>query len=429
MSDLLGPSMNARRRRSRPIWLWISLGVMLLAGGGFVVYTLFPCVIPVGARGNCGPCQDAGPVTWVLGARDNMPAPMAVGANSPVPQIPERVRDLVREAIDAEKRLLVFRVDGDPTSAFDHAYDPIAEADGPRRDEVEALTNEFLTTITTVRATTAEANPLRALWLAARDTPPGGTIIFHDSGLQTTEPLDFRRDGALEAVPAEVVEELRFEHEAIPDFAGRRVVLLGVGDTADPQGDLTVRMHNNVVQIWEAIVAAGGAACVETLTDNPFALEALADVPPVSVIPFETAPPPPLPPGRECEPIRLSNGGDVGFEPDRDQFLDRTAAMAYLTGIADTILEYSQYPVIVIGTTARWGSEAGQRDLSLRRAEAVKGLLVELGVPAGRITTQGDGSYGPYYRDDNGPDGPLDSANAAFNRSVYIQLICPSTAP
>jgi OOP family OmpA-OmpF porin len=84
--------------------------------------------------------------------------------------------------------------------------------------------------------------------------------------------------------------------------------------------------------------------------------------------------------------------------------------------------------VELIGTTAMAGpSEVSRIELSLRRAEAVKAVLVELGVPAERITTTGAGATWPDRVPDIAPDGSLIPWAAAQNRSVIVRLSCPTT--
>lgn len=391
-------------RPSRAPWVVVAI-LVLLAGTGAYLF--------VGKDKQWWPwpesCPSGGPLTIALGARANMPSPV----------LPRELEDLVRTAVDKEQPISVYRVDGDPTRAILDTFHTDIQASAPRRSAVDQHTSEVLAVLNQVRSQVPEADTLKALWLAARDTPVGGTVILFDSGLSTMGPLNFLREGMIEADPTEVVTFLRTQQEAIPDLAGRRVILMGIGDTFAPQEDLTPKMEENVVAIWEAIADAGGPACRETIRKPPLANASLDAVTTVTPIPLNVVYPP------ICTgPTRLSGGGDVGFRPDTDILLNEAQAKAFLQNLADEILSQPQGQVTVTGTTARWGTEEGQRALSRRRAEVVKRLLVELGVPADRIVTDGVGSYGPTYREDGGPDGPLDPANAAFNRSVLVEMAC-----
>ena len=362
----------------------------------------------------------AGAVTWYvvnenddgpddLGAAQGCPTEpgkvaIAYGAraNSPAPFLPDEIVDLLKATADAEKEIVVYRVDGDPTEAFRNRFSSLTRPKKPRELEVEDYVGRVEQLLTGIRPVEPEAAPLAAVTLAARDTRPGDTVILIDSGLQTVAPLDFRTPGWLLAEPDDVVTSLA-EARAIPDLVGRRVILLGIGDTIEPQQDLDGPRRDNLIDIWEAIVAASGATCVEVLPYPPRDETPIPGVVPVSEVPI----PQPEPPAMvSCgDDLVLYNGEAVGFEPDQAIFRDREGAARFLQPYVE-LIRNEERRVHLIGTTARWGSEQGQRDLALRRAEAVKALLVEMGVPADWITTEGAGSYSDYYQPDGGPERP-----------------------
>ncbi|MFC7245223.1 OmpA family protein [Catellatospora aurea] len=352
-----------------------------------------------------------GPLTFALGARANMPSP----------ELPAALSSLVSSAAEAEQPLVVYRVDGDPSPAVQERFSTTTKAAGPLAEEIKTFTADVLAAMGEIRSVQAEADPLKALRLAARATPAGGTVVLFDSGLQTTAPLDFRGEGMLEADPTEVVASL-VAKQAIPELAGRRVILMGLGDVAAPQDQLDPAMRNTVLEIWRAIARAGGAPCVDTLTDPPHANTALTGVRPVSLVKI---PKPPLPPVG-CGEQRLSNGGDVGFLPGTAELRDPPAARRFLKSYADRFRAVTGEPYIeLLGTTARWNTKEEQQRTGKDRAEVVKKILIEYGVPAASITTEGVGSYSKYYRPDKGPEGPLDPAPAAFNRSIIARIVCP----
>jgi outer membrane protein OmpA-like peptidoglycan-associated protein len=136
---------------------------------------------------------------------------------------------------------------------------------------------------------------------------------------------------------------------------------------------------------------------------------------------------PTVPPFQPCGETVLHDGDTVGFLPDQAVFRDPAAARSTLQDLATLIIDGRQL-VELVGTTATWGpSEQGRVDLSRRRAEAVKSVLVELGVPADRITTVGAGTSWPDRVVDIAPDGSLIPAAAALNRSVIVRLSCPTS--
>jgi OmpA-OmpF porin, OOP family len=200
------PNFSSRRRKSsRAPWA-VALIVALLAGIG--AYLL------VGRDRYWWPwppaCPAGGPLTIALGARANMPSPV----------LPDQLSNLVETAVDKEQPISVWRVDGDPSRAITETFHPAVSAPEPRHNEVVAATNDLLTKMGSIRSQVDEADPLAALRLAARDTPAGGTVILFDSGLSTAGPLNFLREGMLDADPQEVVTQLQSQEHAVPTCRG-----------------------------------------------------------------------------------------------------------------------------------------------------------------------------------------------------------------
>jgi outer membrane protein OmpA-like peptidoglycan-associated protein len=78
--------------------------------------------------------------------------------------------------------------------------------------------------------------------------------------------------------------------------------------------------------------------------------------------------------------------------------------------------------VTLTGSTSSEGSDQYNRSLSLRRARAVQAMLVQLGVPPGRVTAFGDGSHLPGRLNDRGPNGQLLIGPAIQDRKVVAKL-------
>ena len=241
-----------------------------------------------------------------------------------------------------------------------------------------------------------------------------------DSGLQTTEPLDFGT-GLLGDAPQSIVEYLRQANE-LPSLRGRHVYFVGLGWTASPQPALDIANRKKVVAIWEQIAKAGGASCVK-IDPTTNTRNAVPNRPPVAIV----TPPPPPGPLQPCSVINLGDNNHVGFDFNSTTFRDPSGAQATLRQLADLIIKSGER-VTLIGSTSSEGSNEYNQRLSLRRANAVKAVLVRLGVPASRITAIGDGSHLPGRVNDRGPSGHLLIGPAIEDRKVVAKLAgskCP----
>jgi OmpA-OmpF porin, OOP family len=355
----------------------------------------------------CG-ITGGGPLALAVGARANAPAP-AVG--------PAMVA-LLRQNAGAGHPVTLIRVDGAPVVVFNTPFSSDAGNDVAREDDV----NTYLTAIEQkidgdVRAKEAEVDVLSALTLAARSTDPGGTVVLIDSGLQTMAPLDFRQ--MIDAEPAQVVAYLR-EQNLLPDLTGRKVLLAGLGNVAAPQSEPNLRLRRNIAGIWQKIAEAGGAACV-AVEDDPNPRTPPRGVPPVSVVPLPSVPDT----FSACGEADLSDGNDVGFVQGTSEFRDLGAARRTLGNLAATIRE-GDLRIKLIGSTSSEGARQDNLRLSRQRAEAVQRQLVELGVPAASISTEGRGENLKGRVDDVAPGGTLLPGPAARNRKVVAHLACPA---
>ncbi|MEU1604884.1 OmpA family protein [Micromonospora matsumotoense] len=344
---------------------------------------------------------------------------LAVGAraNSPTPTLPALVEDLARSAARKHKGVSVVQVDGRADVDLEpQVFDSKAQNDRKYDKDLNQWLDGLRQWVATMRADEPEADVLKSLDVAAAQVGAGDTVVLMDSGLQTTAPLDFRTRGMLDADPTDVVEFLR-RADALPDLTDRHVLLVGVGDTAPPQAELDVARRRHVVEIWTAVAKAGGATCVE-LRESPNGTRSGIDSPAVSVVPV--AAPPTFTP---CGETVLPDDGAVGFVPDSATFRDPAAARAALTKLV-ALLGQGGSTVELVGTTSSAGTEPGRLSLSRDRAEAVKTVLRELGVPQARISSKGVGDNWPSRRPDRGPNGELLPGPAAQNRSVVVRISC-----
>ena len=216
----------------------------------------------------------------------------------------------------------------------------------------------------------------------------GGNLVAIDSGLQTTDPLNFTT-GLLADDPQTIVSFLKNAHE-LPDLKGLKVEFSGLGFTAPPQPSLSIADQAKVTQIWTAIATAAGASCVAVDPTPPTTQTALPGLPAVSVV---TPPQPQRAPVR-CSTMNLNDANNVGFEFASTAFRDPAGARATISKLASVMTSTGE-SVTLTGATSSEGSNAFNQQLSLERAQAVRAVLTQLGAPASRITTIGDGSHLP----------------------------------
>jgi OmpA-OmpF porin, OOP family len=354
------------------------------------------------------------------------PVALAIGArsNSPMPSLTAGITAVMNTAVNAHQTISVVRLDGNPRVVFSQPFIPQGNNSQTRKTEYNTYVtklNEILQgtqqTSTDIRAQIPQANVLDTLAEASSEVPRGGNVIVMDSGLQTTEPLDFST-GLLSDDPQTIVDYLKHAGE-LPDLAGRHVYFFGLGWTASPQPALGISNRNKVIQIWAKIASAAGASCV-AFDPTANTQDAVPNRPQVTIV---TPPPPPSPPVA-CSVTNLNDANNVGFEFDSTTFRDPAGARVTLRKLADVILRTDE-AVTLTGSTSSEGSNQYNLALSLRRAEAVKAVLVQLAVPSSRITTFGDGSHLPGRLNDQGPSGQLLIGPAIQDRKVVAKLTGP----
>jgi OmpA-OmpF porin, OOP family len=361
------------------------------------------------------------------------PAALAIGArsNNPAPSLPASAMSLLTSAIKANKQVSVIRLDGAPQVVFNQAFTPTGANSESRKSDYNTYVNNLNQILagtrnpqTDIRAQVPQANVLEALAVAADNlqSAGGGNLIMLDSGLQTTAPLNFTT-GLLTDDPQTIASYLKSAHE-LPDLTGLRVEFSGLGWTASPQEALSIADRHKVTQIWQDIAYEAGATCVEIDLTTPKLPSALAGLPPVSVV---TLPKPAEVP-RSCSVTDLNDANNVGFDFDSTTFRNPSGARATIKKLATVMLSTGE-SVTLTGATSSEGSDQYNQRLSLERADAVKAVLIQLGVPAGRIRTFGDGSHLPGRLNDRGPNGQLLIGPAIQNRKVVAKLTgggCPA---
>ena len=113
----------------------------------------------------------------------------------------------------------------------------------------------------------------------------------------------------------------------------------------------------------------------------------------------------------------------VMFVINEATFINETAAKTALKPVADVILAHPDHPILLAGTTATDGTQESCVELSNKRADAVKNLLISaFGVPESQIQTIGLGyEADPFVRGkDRDANGQFVETEGAKNRRVVV---------
>jgi OmpA-OmpF porin, OOP family len=361
-----------------------------------------------------GTCLSGGaaPLTIVVGERSNVPGV----------KFPDSLNTLITTAAYDRQPITLIRLDGKPKNYPLQPFTTTDQNSGAISDDVGAYVTGVnnltygvskLSDGSTMHAVAPQADVLTALTLAAAATPRGGNIVIIDSGLQTVGPLKYQVPGMLMSPPRDVVSFLHGK-DLIPVLTGRHVLLSGFGYTAAPQAALDLPEITNVAAQWAAIVKAAGA-CV-TVNQAPNTGQEMAGLPAVSTVPL------PAPPAfKACGTTVLGDAGSVGFVDGKSAFRDPAGAEKTLSHLA-AVLKPGSERITLIGSTSSEGGDAVNKPLSLKRAKAVRAVLVSLGVNASRIAVSGDGAHYPGRVPDLGPGGQLLLPQAEQDREVIVRL-------
>lgn len=357
----------------------------------------------------------------MLGTRGNS-APVSIA----------RFRDDILQTATNYGRVSVVSVESTPRVVADFVISapPVRVDNSKLRQLAESNTDEILSVIqTNSAAITPEADCLTALRMSA-DLLAGSEIenrklIIADSLLSTDGLMNYNENDLINQTPDAIVSQLQERH-AIPDLTDVDVILLGCGQTCGTQPALSPSHRYQHERIVEAILTAGGAKSIR-FDPTPLSGEAAEGLPPVSAVSL-IVDPLSFPTTEQVtqfplEPVRLS-ADVVNFYGDSDKLKDPAAAMEVLRPFADYLLENPEAVIWLAGMTA--GNDDGT-ELSLLRAEAVRGILLEAGANAEQIRCVGLGSTPNTLRvADTDENGQLIEEQAAKNRAVFLFLQdCP----
>lgn len=294
--------------------------------------------------------------------------------------------------------------DGKPFALGPQRFDKVKNNDIQQARADKTARYQLVEAVQGAAATTPETDLISAISLASRmlsaGTADNKVLIIRHSGVNTAvASLPMQDLDLLNSDPAKLLDQLDAA-AMLPQLNGVAVEFYGLGDVAGSQRTLSAQQVQWLQSFWQAFFDRTGAAVTfhadivsgEALTENGHKVTPLA---PAGAPTF----------------IKVS-AEQVDFQPDSTTFLDEAAARKALNGLAEQLKGTSAAHYIVAGSTAQVdnASREGAQALSLARAQAVRDVLVEAGVPADRFTCLGLGNEPTSVR----------SANEPENRCTYV---------
>ena len=293
--------------------------------------------------------------------------------------------------------------DGKPFALGPQRFDQVKSNDIQQARADKTARYQLVEAVQGAAATTPETDLISAISLASRmlsaGTADNKVLIIRHSGVNTAvASLPMQDLDLLNSDPAKLLDQLDAA-AMLPQLNGVAVEFYGLGDVAGSQGTLSAQQVQWLKSFWQAFFDRTGANVTfhtdivsgDALTANGHKVTPLA---PAGAPTF----------------VKVSTE-QVAFQPDSTTFLDEAAARKALNGLAEQLKGTSAH-YIVAGSTARVdnASREGAQALSLARAQAVRSVLAEAGVPADQIICLGLGNEQTSVR----------SANEADNRCVYV---------
>ena len=292
--------------------------------------------------------------------------------------------------------------DGSPFAVGPQRFDQVKKNDIQQARADKAARLELVEAVQSAAAKTHETDLVSSISLAARmlsaGTADNKVMIIRHSGVNTAASLPMQDLDLLNTDITQLLDQLDTA-AMIPQLGGVTVEFYGLSDTAGSQPPLSAQQVQWLQSFWQAFFDRTGATV--TFHTDIVSGDALNNG--HTVTPLAAAGAPTF--------VKVS-AEQVAFQPDSTAFLDEAAARAALNGLAEQLKGTSAAHYIVAGSTAQVdnASREGAQALSLARAQAVRDVLVEAGVPAGQLTCLGLGNEPTSVRSTNEPE----------NRCTYV---------
>lgn len=243
----------------------------------------------------------------------------------------------------------------------------------------------IITKLNSLTPTESGANYLESILEAKNNVAKDSKIIVIGSGLSDDGILNFSKKNILtnDESRKDAVQEVKKEY-GYTYLDGYTITFFGLGDTVAPQQPLSNKQKQIVRDIYRnAVTGMGGNIDVDTKT-------LVGDAVQTSYLVGTT--------DTGCGDINLVFDDDnLKFVSDKAVFKDPSAAKDSLGSIKTLWDSYGDV-IQLIQVDGYIAHYAGPDQLSQQRADLVKSSLVELGIPADKITSTGKG-FGPYQQD------------------------------
>ncbi len=229
------------------------------------------------------------------------------------------------------------------------------------------------------------ANYLEAIFEAKNNVEEGSRIIVVGSGLSDDGELSFSKTNILtkeenrKSVIREIGKEYKYDY-----LDGYAITFFGLGDTVAPQEPLSNKQKQIVRDVYQGVVSSiGGDVDIDTRT-------LVGDAVKTDYIVGTT--------DTGCGDIGLVfDDENLKFVSNQAVFKNPVAAKNSLASIKTLWDSYGD-TIQLIQVDGYIAHYAGPDNLSQQRADLVKGVLLELGVPAATLNATGRG-FGPYQQD------------------------------
>lgn len=361
--------------------------------------------------------------------KENVQLLLGIRNNSKAPDL-KKAEEEIKGALKSQGNLGLTLIDGSPklVKSFESPKPKVMLTPSKKQDILNTQFEEIKTFIDGLRPQAPECDILKAINISADNLADRGgvkSLVIMDSGLSTTGLLDFRSADVASLKIDEIIGALQSK-KAIPNLEGVDVSWYGMGQTTDPQIEPSSEYKYVLEELWTAILKEAGAKSVHIARESLEDVELdRSDFPKVSPV--------------DCkleesiiasldEPMVFGQE-KIKFKSDSAELLtDKKDVEARLKPIVDFMNENSQEKILLAGTTAKYGRQKSCEDLSLKRCETIKTILVSKGIEEARIRLLGLGYENPFYQNDLKADGSQDEVLAVKNRTVIVMSLKSQTA-